>query len=670
MPYQPTAEDFADINDNEKYTPSAKDFEQEPTRSKPLELELIKNSPKKQTTGWGGLAEDAYNLLRDALKSSIDFGSRVPENLKEIGSELLHHPLSYPPHVAQQILAGLGEGVKGLANIPHEIFDELANKEITPNWLRTGSIPEDTGLEKFLGLEPTKKSDELLRALPAIYGAGKLVAQPLGAAKRKLTAPSKETLFQRALEKRIDEAAKNTAMSEEQLKNLKDSLRLDYSKIHQSELGETTPIGQEVAINVKEGKLKKLKPATEIAEQEVGEIPEAPDTETMIAKSKEARESAREATENKLGIKENPQIAVRSKIKKAIKQVKSNAEDLYNKARAYYQDKDVKVDNSAEIKSLGKELEELSANENIFEGTASERDALNKKIKSLEEETINATDLFDLQRTLETMADNVRSKQFAEKVPELERKHLGKIAQRLDASATQLEKRLESVGGKDVQKIMSEANQGWRTYKQLTKENPVGKAAIKGNVPTDSLIKLADEYPANDFLKALVDSDAELKKNLLAIYTGENGVNSLMKPSTAIKNVLQSLPEVEEHVQALKNAISNFKTDQRNVNKIKKEHKELVDSMKKAAQEQKIRRDAIEESNKIKSQIQFHKDAIPKLEAKMKAVDEHSAEHARLKKELSDHKKHIKDKNYLLKKITGVILKTTGVSTLMHKIGL
>lgn len=163
-------------------------YSEEDTEQKPMELELTKGAEDKGAD-WRGLAGDTIHMLGRALKGGVGFLGRAPGNLKEIGSELIEHPLSYPPHVAQQVLAGLGEGAKGLANIPHEIFDELADRKITPNWLRTGSIPEDTGVEKFLGLEPTKKSDELLRALPALYGGGKLIGAGINKAKPHFKAP-------------------------------------------------------------------------------------------------------------------------------------------------------------------------------------------------------------------------------------------------------------------------------------------------------------------------------------------------------------------------------------------------------------------------------------------------------------------------------------------------
>jgi hypothetical protein len=157
--------------------------------NKPLKLELTKSAEPKETEGWKGLASDTIKMLGRALKGGVGFVKRAPGNIKEIGYELIHHPLSYPPHVARQVLAGVGEGAKGLANIPHEIFNELADKKITPDWLRTGSIPEDLGIEKSLGLEETNKSDELLRGIPAIYGGGQLVGKGISKVKKATSPP-------------------------------------------------------------------------------------------------------------------------------------------------------------------------------------------------------------------------------------------------------------------------------------------------------------------------------------------------------------------------------------------------------------------------------------------------------------------------------------------------
>lgn len=630
--------------------------------SKPMELTLTKGSEDKGAD-WRGLAGDTIHMLGRALKNGVGFLGRAPGNIKEIGSELLEHPLSYPPHVAQQVLAGLGEGAKGLANIPHEIFDELADKKITPNWLRTGSIPEDTGVEKFLGLEPTKKSDELLRALPALYGGGALLGKGISKAKKIASTPSKEKLFQRALEKRIDEAGVSKDISKSELKSLQDALKLDYSNIHGETLGEANPVSLQEGINVAEHKLAEKKPLTEIPEQQVGEIPPTPDTKAIIDEKKATLESATKQAENVVGIKNNPRLEGSKPIKKAIEDVKSSASDLYKSARSHYVNEKISADNGAEIKAVTKDLEALKDADELAPGYGSgtaEQKALQSQLEALQGEKVNASDIFDLQRTLEKMAEDTRKKQYSG-VNDIEFKRLGNLAERFDTHAESLAKRLEAVGGKEVQSMITEANKGWRIYKNLSNRNPVGKAALKGEIPTRAMIEIAKDHPGNDFLSALVESNPELKKHMLAAYAGETNVNKLLKPTTLAKKYIESLPEVEEHVNALKEALKGVKEGEIKASRVKKEYDDLVNSMKDAAKQQKIRQDAIKESDVLKKQIKFKKDAIPKIEAKMKKADTSVAEHKKLQKELVEHKKFIEDKGGRLKELAKFFVKVKGV---------
>lgn len=140
-------------------------------------------------------------------------------------------------------------------------------------------------------------------------------------------------------------------------------------------------------------------------------------------------------------------------------------------------------------------------------------------------------------------------------------------------------------------------------------------------------------------MKALVDSDPELRKQLLAAYSGEGNVKKLLRPNTVIKKYIESLPEVEEKINAFKNAVADYKAGEKSAAKMDKAHEDLVKSMKEVAQ-----------AKQLQQQIKFHEEAIPKIQQKMKKIDETSAEHAKLVKELKDHEKNLADKNYLLKK--------------------
>lgn len=639
------------------------------TENKPMEMELTQGQAQepKERTGLLGLGADLARGLSNAVKGGIKFAANTPKMMEDLGEELLEHPGTGQLRGLGQIGAEAAEIGKGIVNAPYNLNQYLARKHLLPQVIgKLGKliphIPEDTGLEKALGLE-ARKGDKLLRGLTEAAGlvvGGAPIAKGI---KKAVTAPSKERLFKRALESKIDKAAEEKGLASGELDFLKEQLRDQYSKIHGERVGELSPIGQQEQINIKKLELEANPKKNEIPEGELPKIPEKPDTKAMVEEHQKAVDEAKDAAEKGLDILNNPSIKAGTKIKRAIENVKSTASDLYNSARKHYKDKQIMADNSAEIKAATDELEALKNSDELAPGYGSgtpEQKALEANIEALKGEKVQASDIFDLQRTLEDMAEKTSEKQYAGKVPELEFKRLGKIAESLQSHADKLAKRLEAVGGKDVQKMITEANKGWRTYKQLSKENPVGKAAFKStNVPSNALIKFAEEHPANDFLKAMVNSDPELRKQLLAAYTGEKNVNKLLKPSSVIDSYIKSLPEVEERLTAFKNAVSEYKGSQKEASKIEKAHDELVKSMKDAA-----------EAKQLQQQIKFHEEAIPKIKEKLAKVDAKSAEHDKLQKELKAHEQHLADKNHLLRKYGTRALGILGVNELARKLGL
>lgn len=619
---------------------------------------------KPERTGVLGVVGDVASGVGNAVKGGIKFAADTPQMLEDLGGELLEHPGTGQLRGLAQIGAGAADLGKGVVNAPYNLNQYLARKHLLPQVLgKLGKkliphIPEDTGVEKALGLTP-RKGDKLLRAIPEIAadvaGGGAL----LKGVKNLATKPSKAKLFQRALETRVGEAAEKVGLSEDSLKSLQDALKLDYSAIHGEKLGQATPTALQEGINVKQHKLAENKPLTEIPEQKIGEIPPEPDTKAIIDQKKSALEKARTEADKALGTLDNPRLKGGAKVKKAIQDVKASASDLYKSARAHYVDQKIVADNGAEIRAVTKDLNALKDADELAPGYGSgtaEQKALEGQLEALKGEKVNASDIFDLQRTLEKMAEDTRKKQYSG-VNDIEFKRLNGIADRLESHAGTLEKRLESVGGKDVQAMIKDANKGWRTWKDLSKRNPVGKAALKGELPTRAMIEIAKDHPGNDFLHALVESDPELKKHMLAAYAGESNVNKLLKPTSLTKKYIESLPEVEEHVNSLKEALQGVKEGEVKASRVKKEYDDLVKSMKDAAKEQKVRTDAIDESEKLKKQIKFKEDALPKIEAKMKEVDKNSAEHKRLQKDLEDHKKFIQDKGGRLKELSHFIVK-------------
>lgn len=173
-------------------------------------------SMPSEVTGFKGLKQDALDLLKDAIKGGIGFARRAPSNLGEIASEFAQHPIDYPHHVSKQALASLSEGGKMALNFPHEAIAELGRKELIPEWLKEYNelpfthLPEDTGVEKFLGFEPKLKSDELIRAIPAIAAPAKLLKKPIQATKEFISSPDLK-LALKETQKKVNQSTKNAA---------------------------------------------------------------------------------------------------------------------------------------------------------------------------------------------------------------------------------------------------------------------------------------------------------------------------------------------------------------------------------------------------------------------------------------------------------------------------
>lgn len=611
--------------------------------------------PPEETTGWKGLGKDAIEMLRGSLKGLGGFAKRVPDEAKELIKDRFKNPLDM--HNEGQLAASLVGGARDTLNIPYKAIKELGEKDIIPDWLKKYNelpfthIPEDTGVESALGLEPTRKSDELVRAVPAIAGGVTAIVKGGAKALTALKAPSKEVLFQRALQQTIDKAKEAHNLSKADITNLQNNLTEEFSSEFGKRLGNTSPTGQKESINVKQAKIGELAPDIAIPEKPVPEVPEVPDVKSAEKSLADALESTKSHDVHGGRI-----------LQKAITEDKKATENLYNQYRQHLSKSDIKVNNNAQIKEVTQALDEMKAADELAPGYGigtDEQKALESQLTKLQSETVNAEHVFAVKRTLDKMADDTRAKQYSG-VSDLEFKQLKSVADRLEAKANKLGKVLENVGGEDATKMLKQANKGWSDY-AAARNHPVGRKVLKeGILPPNTIGKLNSTERGTDYLNRIKDSDMRLQKHILSQkYGKESQFKNLLNPKEEVEPYLANLEELHPHIENL-----------RETKYAATEHKKLADSMQKVAEEQIKRQKAIKESDELKKQIKFHEDAIPKLEAKIKAAEQKGAEHARLDKELKEHRQHLKDKNYRLKKYGNAMLRLTGVSSLLHKAGL
>lgn len=593
MAYKPSAAAFEDIDDTGTYKPNAAAFEEE---QDPMQ---VRDEKIREMGGFKGLAAETLLNLSDAMKSSVLFARDLPNKLEKSGKYIEENPGTSILHNVGQIGAGAADLGKSLINSGSNLNEFLSHKfqdkgnlnpiekvvsKLIPDI--SGIIPHipDTGIENILGLEAdNEKGDDLIRAIPSAFALGLPGAlnkiKGIGAG----TKPAK--VLPKHLEAQISKERNLLDITGKRLDKFKEALESspEYRSAKPSTLRRTA--------GDLEAKVEQELPNTMIPEREIGEIPAAPDTKAIVTERKEAAKRAQREAEETLGVLDHPRLKGGAIVQKAIKDVKKSASDLYDSARSHYVDKKIMADNSKEIKSVTSDLEALKASDDLAP-TVVEQEALESQISALQGEQVNASDVFDLQRTLEKMAEDTRKKQYSG-VNEIEFKRLSGIAQRLDSHADKLASRLEEVGGKDVQSMMKQANKGWKTFKELERNSTARPALKKGELPSRAMIDIANTESGNEFLRSLTETYPELKKHMLAAHVGESSVNKLLKPNSLTKSYLKALPEVEDKVMALKDSIAGIKEGETKAVRVKKEYDDLVDSMKNAANQQKLRQDAI-----------------------------------------------------------------------------
>lgn len=650
------------------------------SKSSPQRKEDSMQSPEERT-GLSGVIGDVGRGLGNAVKSA----KNSPDSLRKSGKYIEENPGESILHNAGQLAAGAGDLAKGLANAPADFSNYLLKKEFHPAEIfgrnnkvegeqkpsnsvedilksltknksssfisnfanaltkhvvkNLPKISEDTGVENSLGLKADKdKGDEVFRNIPNIAALGTGITSLGRDVKNLATAPSKERRYQRSAEEKIDKAEEKTKLSEQELKSFQDALKLKYSKEHPGSIGELTPVGQQIAVNEKTRKIGDLSESASKAEQ--GKIPVEPDVKGAEKALSDALDSTR-----------NHEKHGGRLYQKALLEDKAATSKLYDDYRAHLNQHEVKVDNRSEIKDVSKTLNEMKNNDELAPGYGSgtdEQKALETHLKNLENETVNAEDIFAVKRTLDHMADKTRDKQYSG-VDDTEFKRLRLIAESLESQSGKLDRVLESVGSPEARKMIKLANHGWSKYSGA-KNHPVGRKALKeGLLPSNTIGKLESTHRGSEYLNSIKDASPQLQKHILSQKYGKpSQFKHLLEPKEEVESYLANREDLHGHIENL-----------RETKHAKEQHQSLVTAMKDAAT-----------VKSLGQQIEFHHNAIPGIEAKMKKVDANSAEHKRLQKELDDHKKNIADKNHLLKKYGSLILKATGVSTLLHKIGL
>ena len=639
-------------------------------------------TPKR--SGLGGLATNTVDLFSKAMQKGTSFLSKIPDEVKGIKEEFKKDPIGEFNHTIEQLGVGLAESGKGLANLALLPFQDPLAYKLSGGKVGRIQIPETTGLQHALRLESNKRGDELLKDIPDIAAATTgLYGLVKGGAKflSKNLPIGPERIRQNAMTENIIKAAKEHGASKEEVEALKNSLAESFAAQHGKKIGAVTPSGQRVEASVKQKQIEKLEETANIPEKAVGELPMPPDKEKIMTRVRDSKDAATEALSTALKAKEEHPLKAGQIISKHLKSLHTAASDLYNKVEKGYKGVDIPVDNTAKINETAADLnkliqEDLASGESLAPGYGSgtsEQKALEDKIKSLEGEKVSASDVYDVQRTLQNRAQKARDASFKPGLDKIERTRLQKLASRHESAAMKLTNVLEKVGDPNTKAMLKEANAGWRTYKDISRSK-VGKSILRneGKIPADTMFKITGTGKGNEHLRKLVESDPELSNYILGQkFAKPSAHKELLQGNDTVDAYIKRSPEVQDKMTKLRVALKNVSEGKSEYKEAKTEYNALKDSITKVAEEQTARKKALAEIDTLKGEIKSHKEAADKLEKQIAQAKAKGDNTDKLKEELARHKREYNEKGSRMDKLKSLALKYAvgkiGYETIVRK---
>ena len=632
--------------------------------------ESLKEPSQKESTG---------QLFAHALKNAAGFMRDIPKMGSSLAQNMAKNPIKAYLHNEGQMLAGIGEFGKGAANTVFSLATALMKNmdPLTANLMKNAGIeikapqiPEDTGVEKALGLEASRPEDRFTRAIPDMYVGGSIVKDVAQLSRKGLRMLNQSDLKAqaKAFEKRGMESDKEAAriaeenvLTKEETKAMGASLSEEYVKKHApSQLGGKDVSSQKIKQTLKAQKIEEAKPIAEMTHEEISDanpeeltrqskkqaaktIKEAKkEAGALIAKSNLDIDEAHEALSNAFGTKGaivNGKALTVADVggrpaQAHIKEDKDTATKLYGEIRSHYEDAAVKVNNNSEIKSTMAVLKQLEHDDPLAPGYGSGTDtqlALGHQITALKNELIPAKDLFDLAKTLDQRSSNLRDIQYGDKIEQVERTRAETAANKYDAEAEKIREMLEQTGDGEARQKTKEANKLWSDYKSA-KAHPNGHEIISnGKLQPNHMTKITGTSKGDDYLQRITESNPIIQKAAVSMKYGKKTQHGgLLKPDKVTQSYLNDL-DTQPHIEALREKLqkheSNKVAAKEQVESKSDEANELKEQQHDYAKELEKNQKALAESLKAQKNIE-------KLEAEMKSHSE--AEHqfeAQAKKE-------------------------------------
>lgn len=617
-----------------------------------------------ERTGLGAVGRDVAESFVSAPGAGLKALQGLPEWLESIGQYRQEKGLA--KSLGQTAIGGI-EDIAKLLSLPQVGARYVYQKATGSKESRLHKAPTPyeflRGLEADFGLSPKSPQEEAIRSTSAalIPGMGTTKAaraalfsgeaagagrDPIHAALASLFG---EKVFEKAkstpgkiqkvkefkqevsnipeIEKIVEDAAQKYGLNENDLGILKDELKRNPN-IGTSELPSIQRKQQ-----ISQQAISQNKPISEQLFDENKE-PIIPQNTTHVAQK--AFDEAISRAQKFLGKgQEHDEIAFRNIIKDFEENVKSKAQQLYNKNNELLRDEKMVMPSRFAANKDVQDLKDLINTEGWGSIQAS---SLAKEIEKMSpDKEIPAKEFYTLARDARQTANATRRAAYGKTAQEFDR--LIEKADKLDEKADSMFSLLEDAPfGEEVMNNLLEANNIWATLVKPVENNSLYKQmANKGMVSGKILPKLRGTEPGIDIINQLIQKNPETLKSIISHSYAESPIG-LLGMNQREQALAHQVPGIREILTELEDTRNNLEQSKQNFSMEKERYRHLKKQFQEAQKKNKTISDArsvIETQSKILSDLNKAEIA---LKAQLSKTSLSKQKHAELSKRLEDIK--------------------------------
>jgi hypothetical protein len=675
---------FEEVKDSSSAAPASnQDFWSQFEEAKTPEKEAVK--PRERPQGSLGILSDT---LSSVLNMPSEFVKYLKEGLPQQTVGLAEQFVSDPDKAIKRmpLLAGAGiaEDIKGLINLPGVAAEELGKRGFsTPEAIGKALKPYkigDTGTEKlFLG--KPQPGDELVKniagALPfGLAGRGARGLKGLG---KRLTAGGTfagtregnvvqgailntlpEMIMRTAekaggsigaarnrgaLREKVAGAEEEFAASEQQLKQLQDSLKERFS--------ESSPEVFERGIAKQQEQVGELQPQADIPfEKTEGLLPGATG-EGMIPEAQRNIDATHKEISSYLNEGETHDVEAADLIHKAIKARKKEIGRSYEDVKDELKDKNVFVPRDADVKEIEDGIKKIFKqsqwNSPEFERVKSQ--ALSSLGANNKLDIVPAQNFVQQLRDTKAAANEAGLRGYKEGASPEEQRFWQEENKKLKILADKQYSLLKNSVPPESLKKLDTANKRWATeVAPLYKVNTYQQIKHDGRINSKNIMdELRGPNAGRVILREIIKDNPKIGRHIVGQRYAAKP-HELTDVNKEVQQYIDELPQLQGMINRMREGRNKLKFAESKAGKLTDEAARIKEGFKETLEKQRQRKQAVDKINKLNKQIKSKEDAANLLRKKIAIKGQSEAKLSRLREQLEEAESKIKKLNSNLKK--------------------